>query len=553
VAACPGMLTHPPAAQRLLRVMDARFPSGRLGASGLGLIVAGLALAHPGAQAPPRSAAWFGVPLPPPFEVVPAVIVGTRGPRPVIVPPGDPAAPELGAEVVRSDLDTIVSFAQESRSNKEIGSGQLWGRITGFPSGTKTVAWAVDQFNKAGIAQVDTQRFTQDSKTPFWLPLSWEVRLKGDAAFGAESDDVVLESAMPLSPSEIAAGTLTAPLVFVGSANPALLAHIDVRGKIAVQLVIPQAHMVFERDSVVPRAQDLFRRGAVAVINVMRQPGNERAKDFTNCGGPCFNLGGRDGHFVEAVLDAAAKAGRADALTARLTLRTETRTGLSAANGVAVIPGRRSAETIIVDAHTDAWFDGAGDNADGLAVMVALARHFARPANQPERTMVFVASAGHHSPGLNGPRAFLAANPELAKQAVLLLNIEHVAQRNFSPARSVAPDGYRETIADAGEAPIVAGVSNGSAFLNALIEQGVERYGVNFVSELSEMESGETGGFRGLDVARLTIIQAPPLYHTSGEGQTVISTPGLERIARFFAYFLKQVDRAPVEQINPGK
>ena len=40
-------------------------------------------------------------------------------------------------------------------------------------------------------------------------------------------------------------------------------------------------------------------------------------------------------------------------------------------------PGRRSDEVVIIDAHVDAWFDGAGDNADGLSVMVALARHFA--------------------------------------------------------------------------------------------------------------------------------------------------------------------------------
>ena len=56
----------------------------------------------------------------------------------------------------------------------------------------------------------------------------------------------------------------------------------------------------------------------------------------------------------------------------------------SAENGVAVIPGRRPGEAVIVNAHVDAWFDGAGDNADGLAVMVALARHFAKPEHRPQ-------------------------------------------------------------------------------------------------------------------------------------------------------------------------
>ena len=48
--------------------------------------------------------------------------------------------------------------------------------------------------------------------------------------------------------------------------------------------------------------------------------------------------------------------------------------GLSPHNAIAVIPGsERPDETIIINAHADAWFDGAGDNGDGLAVLVALA------------------------------------------------------------------------------------------------------------------------------------------------------------------------------------
>jgi hypothetical protein len=132
-----------------------------------------------------------------------------------------------------------------------------------------------------------------------------------------------------------------------------------------------------------------------------------------------------------------------------------------------------------------------------------------------------------------------------------MLNIEHVAQRNFSPSRNVAADGYREAIADSGEAPITPGIANKSAYLDSLFDQGVLRYGVNFVSDRSAMQSGETGGFQGMKGAKLTIMQAPPLYHTTGEVLGVISTPGLERIARFFAYFIKEVDKASASQINP--
>ena len=122
-----------------------------------------------------------------------------------------------------------------------------------------------------------------------------------------------------------------------------MLEHIDVKGKIAVQLVVPQGHMLFERGAVDARAEDLVKRGAVGVFNLVRLPGNEASRDFSNCGNPCFNIGGRDGHFLEQVLDRAALAGAGDRVRAQITLAAETRTGLKAENAVAVDqrPARR--------------------------------------------------------------------------------------------------------------------------------------------------------------------------------------------------------------------
>ena len=507
-------------------------------------LIASAALAQSAREASADlSQPWFGVHLPPGFAAEPAVRVGKREPRAAVAPNEEAAFTELSGAMIRKDLERIVAFSQESRSSREIGSGQLWGRVSGFASSAKTVDWAVAQLRDAGISRVESQTLAQDAKASLWLPHSWEVRLLGDPALGAGSQDVVLESALPIPPSSIQNGELTAPLVFVGTANPSLVEHLDVQGRIAVQITIPQGHMLFERAAVTSRAQALMKRGAVAVLNLVRLPGNERSRDFSNCGGPCFNLGGRDGLFLETVLDRAADAGLNGQVRARLRLQSQSHTELTARNGIAVIPGSGdNSESIVIDAHADAWFEGAGDNADGLAVMLALARHFAKPEHRLQRTLVFIVSAGHHTPGLNGPRAFVQANPQLAKNAVLVMNIEHVAQRNFSPARTVAADGYRHAVADSGEAPIVIGVTNRSARLNAIIDTGAARYGTNLVSEHSAMQSGETGGFEAIAAPKITIMQAPPLYHTTGEVLDVISTPGLERMARFLAYFLKQTD-----------
>lgn len=527
----------------------------RLSASLLALsfvLGAPLAAQDDGPVARPRrspNGPWFGLTLPTAPGTEPAVIVGQRAPHPFVLPPGEPASPELTGTAIRADLERIVGFSKESRATKEVGSGQLWGRISGLPSGGKTVDWFAGEFKKAGITDVRVQPMTMDAQAGLWLPLQWEVKVLGDPAFGAGSEDVVLQSSMPVGGTP--SGTVTAPLVYVGTGGRAVLDHIDVKGKIAVQLNVPQGHMVFERGPVGSQATELIKRGAAGVLNLLKLPGNELGKDFGSCGGQCYNIGGRDSFFLEQLLDSAAERGVSDKVRAQLTLRSETRRGLTAKNAIAIVPGQNQNEIVIVDAHIDAWFDGAGDNGDGASVMLALAKHFAKPENRPARTLVFVASAGHHTTGLNGPRGFIAANPDLVAKTVLVLNIEHVAQRNFSPARTVGKDGYRLFMSDTGEAPMYPGITNKAPFLNDVVTRGAQRYGPNFISQETEVVSGEMGGFSGMKVAKAMVIQAPPLYHTTGETLDIISTPGLERIARYLAFFVKEVAAAPQEKINP--
>ncbi|MEQ8313384.1 MAG: M28 family peptidase [Gammaproteobacteria bacterium] len=487
---------------------------------------------------------WFGLDLPPgltPHST--PVAMGARGPAPAVVPPGEEDYLHLRGERIIEDVERIVGFSRQSLAERELGGDQLWGRVSGFPSSDRTIAWAARQLRAAGIDEVREQTIYQQDDASLWLPEQWELRLLGNDAFGEGSKDVVFETAMALAPSQIPGGNLTAPIVYVGKATAAELLHIDVAGKIAIQQVTPQAHLVFERGSAVPSARRLFAAGALAVITLVDQPGNERVRDFSNCGGPCFNLGGQDSWFLNQVMNAAAEDGTFEQLRMSMSLSSESHSELQAINAIGVIPGR-SNESVVINAHADAWFDGAGDNADGLAVLLALARHFAARDEQPQRNLVFVVSAGHHTSGLNGPRNAVRMNPDLFENAVLIFNLEHVAQRNIAPARFLFDDGYRQYTADSYEAPIVAGINNESAYLQDLFTEGTARYGTNFMSTNSTMASGEGGGYRIANVPIVTTMQAPPLYHTSGEVTEVISIPGLERMARFMAFFIDNVDQA---------
>ncbi len=111
------------------------------------------------------------------------------------------------ARRIRRDLETIVGFSKQSRA----AGDRVWGRVTGFPAAAATHAWVAEQFRAAGLQNVQVQPY--EASAPMWWATSWEVRVVASPAYGPGSRDVVLESAVPTSGSQIDGGSITAPLV----------------------------------------------------------------------------------------------------------------------------------------------------------------------------------------------------------------------------------------------------------------------------------------------------------------------------------------------------
>src|SRR5688572_4955678 len=484
------------------------------------------------------STAWLGVAPPPGLTLPPQMRVlhaDAQFSAPAAkVPAGEAGDTELEGERVRAWLAQIVGFSQQSRASGEL----MWGRISGISGAAPTAEWVGERFREAGLRDVQVQRYEADPSAPMWWPDHWEVRLLGDPALGEGSGDIVLASAVPVRGAEIRGGSVTAPLVFAGDVGAFL--DVDVRGKIAVQRIKPTSGAFSQRDAISDGSQELVRRGAIGVLNYIDQPGNMHVRDFSGCG-QCFNIGGADGAFLRQVSERAASAGELDHLRVRLYLAAGERSGLHAHNVVGTIPGD-SEEVVIVNAHLDGWYDATGDNGDGLAVLVALARHFTEPGNRPARTLVFVASGGHHSTGLNGPSNFVRMNQSLASRALLVLNLEHIAQFEVSP---------QSFELQRAEQPMGWGVTNMAPALLALTDRAVERYGFRLRPQYSTSIAGDLGGYTPLGVPRVQAIHAGPLYHTSGDVLESISVEGLERAARFYAFWVDGVAKMARADIDP--
>ena len=294
-------------------------------------------------------------------------------------------------------------------------------------------------------------------------------------------------------------------------------------------------------------------RGAVGVINAIEGPGNALYIDTRfACGkAPCFIVGGQDGWFLEQVIGKASLAGMLDRLQISMQLSSEEKTGLTSANGIAFIPGQ-SDKRIIINAHADGYFQGGDDNASGLAVLVGLARYFAKQP-QPKHTLMFVASGGHHGPG-NGPTALVAAHPELKGNTLLIVNLEHVAYLDVVRGKTRAPNNtgmtWETSVTDSAKA---VGVTNESPFLVDLWSYAPRCFGVATYLSAGPGVSGDLGGYRPLGVPMTQMIQSGTFYHSSGDVYEAVPAEGIERAARFHAFLIEQADQAAESLITAGQ
>jgi hypothetical protein len=497
-----------------------------------------------------ENTAWFGTPVPPPLS----------DPRKPVMKYDDVFAPLpaqfahrpgrfdelLDAAVLKADQKKIVGFSLES-----LGAGdKLWGRRAATPAFQHTLEWTVSELKAAGLEDARVETYAVPGT--MWVPQSWRLQLLGDPAFGAGTEEVTLQSAFPQpGGATIPGGSLTAPVVYVGHGTDADLAGRDVRGKIAVVRVRPEPSLFGAGEQGV--AAKLAEKGAVGVINAIEGPGNAQYVDprFACGKSPCFMIGGQDAWFLQQVIGKAANAGVLDRLKVGMSLASAEQGGLTSANGVATIPGQ-SGRRIIINAHADGYFQGGDDNASGLAVLVGLARYFAKQP-QPAHTLMFVASGGHHGPG-NGPATLVAAHPELKDGTVLVVNLEHVAYADVVRGKVRATNNigmsWETSVTESAKA---VGVTNESPFLIDLWKRASRCYGVATYQSAGATVSGDLGGYRPLNVPMTQMIQSGTFYHSSGDVYEEVPAEGLERAARFHAFFVEQADRAAESSIAAGK
>jgi hypothetical protein len=459
---------------------------------------------------------------------------------------GEAADPEP-AELHRH-ISELVNIALDSRQSNP----QRWGNFSGYPEEERVISYLQQQLQNANVQDLDLKVFDQ---APWSLTTHWQASVQDP-----NGNSVELQSAVPMGVgNRSSVDELEAGLSYLGRGSAADLAGRDVSGKIAVIRgeVAPQFYDISTRDS----QARLEAAGAAGVIRLWDTPGNMQVQ-LGDCPTiSCFNLGGEDSAFLEALIVEAASRGQLEQLRMSLSMTVE-REVRQARNLLGRIPGNGgSDENILLVAHTDTWFGGADDNASGLAVMLELARYFSMPQNRPQHDIYILASPGHHH-AAGGTGFFVETYPQILADNMLTINLEHVASTGVSRIDAFLMDGVKDNYGNivSSLSPTnwdspwhgVAMSDKTSFLVQAWQQAAADNMYTQPASAWEPAARSVPGEAAALDAAGALVIQNPETshwYHSSGATAETISPESLQRAYLFFKDLIRIADAASKAEI----
>jgi len=355
-------------------------------------------------------------------------------------------------------------------------------------------------------------------------------------AASAGGKTVSLESAQPTSTSP---GTTSSGLdleaVDVALASDGDLAGRDLRGKAvffySADYTSRQAPI---SDYAIKR---IGERGAAAIFVIVGLPGNMRTQ-FYPVGStvPTFSLGLQDGIAIRNLIGES-RGGPPPRVKIRLDVKTVP--NLKTATVWGSLPGT-SDESIYVVAHRDGWFEGAVDNASGVATMLGLAEYFAKiPKEQRRRTIYFLGTSGHHdNSGMTGH--WLADHKEMLAKTALIINCEHTSAEQLV---------YRGgTIRRSNTTVPLRWYVGGSPKLEQIVVQAYDTFGVATYAEPEPMAGGEMGPYYLL-APSLQLIEGNLYWHSDRETADVVPPTGLAASTRAYAKIITDVNQLALRDI----
>ena len=431
------------------------------------------------------------------------------------LPPGHEKYGRLDGARMKQFVREITAISIKSRDAGDL----MWGRIAGTKYDDMVEGLVESKFREMGLENVNRQYF---DLPPQWFPI------KADVSVSANDRTLKFETLqVGRGAGATPAGGIDLDVVWAGLGSEADFLGKDVKGKLVVLKSYPTPSVVGHSAGWNGAFQRAADKGAAAVVVNLAIPGNVRTAMGAARQLPTFSIGTEDMNGFQELIERGP-------VKAHVELATEMRPGLRDASVWGTLPGTTD-EDIIVMAHHDAFFEGATDNASGMAVMLGLAEYYAKiPKAQRRRTLKFVTTSGHHV-GSDGTRWMHEHKDTFLAKTALLINCEHVSaiQMHF--------DRFGPGLRRSNNISARRWWVHGSDALASKVLAAYKTFGVTIYEDMDTTTTGDMSHI-DRDAPSVQLIESPLFYHTDRDNPDYVPAPGLESIARAYAKIIDEAN-----------
>ena len=425
----------------------------------------------------------------------------------------------------------VEEQAEIARRYRDAGN-QYWGRIIGTSADHETADWMMEELRRVGVENL---RLDSISLPTQWLPQSWEIAVE------VEGKVTELSSAWPAYGS---VGTSSMgeslELIDVGLGMATDFHGRDVRGKAVILHSIATSSTVFNSVRRIGALERAEEQGAAAIFIVLELPGNLQTAFYdVGTSVPTFSFGSEDGALLQRMLTEAASI---EAVEIQVQMVVDNLEGLSTSSVRGEVPAASpDAEKIVIVAHRDAYFEGAADNASGVATALELMRYFAQiPQAERKRTLEIIGTPGHHNIARTGFSWLSQNRDSILDNTVLLINAEHTAHALI--------DRFGDDLCSTNASGPFSWRINGSNQLASLTLQAFDEFGVPRWAETGG-PVGEISPLANI-IPSIVFMHAGPLLHTNIETTEAIPAVSLEATTKAYARIIERINDMSLSELT---
>jgi hypothetical protein len=440
--------------------------------------------------------------------------------------PGQQAYKDVDGYRIKDTIKKITAISLESLD----AGDQYWGRIAGTKYDHETTEFMAHEYEKLGL----TVKRIPFNEPKLWYPTHWETSYMTGGVTKPLLTTFPTDETVATPPEGI-----TADAVWVGIGSNADLVGRDLHGKAVIiySFFVPggRSHSASDRSGIFDSNTLATKAGAAMIIDVMGIPGNGQFNPEGAPEGPgsvpVMTVSQDEGFMLRDMIAAGQK------VQIHLKLDIEIKKDVPDQDIVATLPGM-SDQVDFVLAHTDSYFQGAMDNASGMATALDIARHYAAlPKSKRPRTMVFFHEPDHHH-GEYGRSVFIKSY-DWSKVA-LILNCEHTSQSQLFLMNQDLEIGNSINAR--------RWYVSGSPEFQQIVKHTLKDFNVSVYTTPEKGAGGSLGAFTKLAPAFHIIDHI--IYHTTLDTPELVPAVGLAYTERAFLSIFDQANKMTMAQLR---